>query len=193
MHLKKKNYHLEAVPEAYSRVTNPERFRSLHGLALELVARFRSKYDVIESDTLELIPDIMRPIEHARPPITLTPTASGAAPIAIAFTLFPSLIVRCGRLFNTPFPVCACDGCAATAEREGARLEEILTDVVAGHFREELQIPLFGDARVRWSLGIVTAGDGHLAKGASRLSRERARALRATGFRRVQWMPWPQR
>jgi Family of unknown function (DUF6226) len=182
-----------ALPEAYSRVTNPERFRPLHELALALVSRLRGSYELAEREAFDLVPGLMQPFEHARPPVTLTPAASDAAPIAIAFTPFPSLIVRCGRWFGTSLPICGCDACAATAAQEGARLEELLGDVVAGNFGEELTIPWIGDLRVKWWLGSAAVGDGHHGEGMTTLPRKLARVLGASRSTRVQWRPWGQR
>lgn len=39
----------------------------------------------------------MTTFEHARPPVTLTPVNPAAAPVAVAFTAFPSVIARFGR------------------------------------------------------------------------------------------------
>ena len=178
-------------PEAYSRVTNPERFLSLHAFALGLLDRLTLEYDVARTDAFTLMPN-MTPFEQARTPVTLTPVAPEAAPVAIAFTTFPSLIVRYGKWSAMAFPNCGCDACAATAVREGEQLEQLLGDVVAGRFREELQIPLFGRANVHWSFGDMTRA-GHLIEGGEGLSRDQARTLHTGGPRRIHWQPWPRR
>lgn len=181
------------LPEAYSRVTNPERFRPLNDLALSLVARLRNSFDVSRREAFDLVPALVHPFDQARPPVTLTPAAPGAAPIAIGFTPFPGLIVRCGRWLVSVFPHCGCDACAATAVDEGARLERLVGDVVTGHFREQLEIPFFGDARLRWWLGSPRVGDGHQEGGMTTLSRKAARAIRTPGSDSVQWRPWTPR
>ena len=189
----REEYRLESLPEAYSRVTDAERFRPLHDRALVLLARLRGTFQVSERETFELLPGLMHAFDHARPPVTLTPITPDAAPIAIGFTSFPSLVVRCGRWFSTAFPGCACDACAATATDEGARLEQLVEDVTSGVFREELTIPLLGTARLRWWLGSAAAGDRHRGEGMTTLPREHAQALRAGGAARVQWRPWQRR
>lgn len=184
----------EPPPEAYSRVTDAERFRPLHRLALDLLEHLATEYDVSRTETFEPGPG-MTHFEHARPPVTLTPADPAAGPIAIAiaiaFTPFPSLIARFGRWIVEPFPSCGCDACAETAEGEGARLEALVQEVVAGRFREELSIPWLGDARLGWSFGDVGVA-GHRS-GGTRLPRAHAAALRGRGPRRVQWSPWPRR
>jgi hypothetical protein len=181
----------EPDPEAYSRVTNPERFLSLHTSALALLDRLILEYDVIRTDAFTFMPN-MTPFDQARPPVTLTPTAPEAASVAIAFTTFPSLIVRYGKWSAMTFPNCGCDACAAAAEREEERLEELVGDVVAGRFREELHIPLFGSPGVRWSFGDI-ARAGHLSEGGHNMSRDQARILNTGGPRQIHWQPWPRR
>ena len=178
--------------EAYSRITNPERFRPLHTLGLALVTRLAADYDIVTTDTFDLLPG-MQPFEHARAPVTLTPVAPDAAPIAIAFTAFPSLIVRYGRWLAEPFPSCGCDACGETATREGERLERLVADVIAGHFREELTIPVLGEARIRWTLGVIPSYVGGSGESFHTLPRVQARAMQGRGPKRVQWQPWPAR
>src|SRR4051794_291926 len=116
MHLKRRHAATQ-LPEEYTRVTNPERLRPLHDFAFQLFERLANEYDVAESNEFELV-GRMRPFEYSRPPITLTPNGRNEAPISVAFTTFPGLVLRCGKFFNKPFPICGCDGCAETADEE---------------------------------------------------------------------------
>lgn len=190
MHLKRTRTETP-LPDAYTRVTNPERFLPLHDLAVDTMSRLGRDYDVIETSAFDLMPGIMGPFEYARPPMTLTPSSSKEAPVSIAFTTFPSLSVRCGRFFHDSFPFCGCDACAATVDREAERLLQILGFVVAGQFREEIDIPLIDTPRVRWSLGAIDSPNGSL-RSESALRRDRARKL-STVSRRIQWSPWSKR
>ena len=179
-------------PEEYSRVTNAERFRPLHAFALALVDRLTAEYDVARTDTIALVPGA-RPFDYARAPVTLTPAKTGAASVAIAFTTFPSLLVHIGQWRVDSFPSCGCDACRETAHAEGQRLQRLCDDVAAGRFREEITIPLFGQAKLRFALGDVAAADGHLNEGWRALPRHRARELLVGRPRRVQWQAWPRR
>jgi hypothetical protein len=183
-------YRIASLPDAYTRVTNPERFRPLHDLGLTIAGRLRSGFEVEESHAFELLPERMRPFEHARPPVTLTPLDRNSAPLAIAFTPFPSLLVRCGHWHIASFPNCGCDACAATAAEEGRRFEQLVGDVVAGRFTEEVRISFLGAVRLRWWLGDAAAGDGHQGAGMMKLPRGQARAMRAGGSRLVRWRAW---
>lgn len=181
----------EPPREAYSRVTDPGRFRPLHQIALDLFERLGAAYAVARTTDFQLLPG-MTPFEHARPPIRLTPALRAAAPVAVAFTTFPSVLVRCGRGLGDSFPSCGCDACRETADGEGERVEAMLADVVAGRFRERITRPLFGDATLAWELGDRDAPAGWRG-GASRIARAHARALRGGGPRTLQWQPWPAR
>jgi len=123
--------------------------------------------------------------------VTLTPLRTAEAPIAIAFTTFPSLLVRCGRWFVDGFPSCGCDACADTAEGEGERLNALLGDVVAGRFREELVIPFFGRTTLRWAFG--DASCGHRRESYAAFTRKEARMLRDAPSGKVPWQPWSRR
>jgi hypothetical protein len=54
-------------PEAYSRVTNPERFLSLHTFALALLDRLGLEYEVLTTDVFTLTPN-MTPFEQPHQP-----------------------------------------------------------------------------------------------------------------------------
>jgi hypothetical protein len=179
-------------PEEYSRVTNPERFRALHGHALEMFERLEAVYAVRRSVAFELLPRVMRAFEYARPPVTLTPVSPAAAPIAIAFTTFPSLVVRCGRWYARPFPSCGCDACAETAIGEADRLDRIIGKVVAGHFAESLQIPWFGAARLAHDFRGGQPGEWEGQQWTT-VPRAVSQAIAGPKPRRVHWRPWPQR
>jgi len=104
-------------PEAYSRVTGADRFQPLHRIALELLDQFDEKFDVQREEGQGFDPSL-EPVGFARPSIRLTPADPAAAPIAIAFTTFPGLRVRCGQWMLDSFPSCGCDACAEEIEDE---------------------------------------------------------------------------
>ena len=85
--------------DAYSRVTEPERFAPLHGWALEAVARLQTEYEVTLDEDGVTDADLERsPL--SRPLMKLTPIQDSSPPITIAFTDFPGLGVRMGRLLQ---------------------------------------------------------------------------------------------
>ena len=190
MHLKRPPV-VRELPEEYTRVTNPERLLPLHDFAIDLFGRLANQYDVTESDEFELI-GRMRSFAYARPPITLTPNSHNQAPISVGFTTFPSLVLRCGKFFNEPLPVCGCDACAPSVDEEADRLQNFLGPVIAGDFLEEIELPFLGSAHFKWRLGRMSGPHG-LSSGGFGVSRDEARALRRTGFKRIQWDRWSRR
>ena len=175
-------------PEAYSRITNPERFESLHHVALSHLQRLQDQFDVQRVEGYEFDQDLKQ-VDLARPSVKLIPTDSKAASIIVAFTTFPAVIMRCGLFLMLAFPACGCDACDETAEGEVQRLNEVLDDVVEGRFRESIRIPLFGEAKHEWELKSST----HRMGGGVRLARSHARALVSAGRRTFEWAAWPLR
>ena len=88
--------------EAYSRVTNPERFRPLHTFMVGLIGRLETAFDVERLEGYGL-DDELEKGDLVRPSVKLVPRDLSAAPILVSFTAFPGLRVRVGLL--TPFPV----------------------------------------------------------------------------------------
>lgn len=135
--------------EAYSRVTNPERFRPLHGAALGLVERLRAEFDVEVEKGYDLpLPKIERR-ELDLPSVSLTPREPACAQIFIAFTDFPGIIIRLGKWKEDLFPNCGCDACDEDADEQIERMIEIFELVTGGGFLEAIRIPRFlGDGWV---------------------------------------------
>ena len=173
-------------PEAYSRVTNPERFAPLHPIAMAHLRRLQEQFAVERVEDYEPVRGL-RQAALARPTVRLKPTDSKAAPILVAFTKFPSLIVQCGLLVEFGFPGCGCDACDATADGEQERLTLVIDSVVTGRFRESIRVPLWGEAKLKWELGSTTHGMG----GFTRIPRSRARDVVGGRSRTIEWAPWP--
>ena len=181
---------IEGPPlEAYSRITNPERFEPLHPAALAHIERLQKSFDVERVEGYELDQELDR-AALVRPSVKLIPGDPKAAPIVLGFTTFPSVVMRCGFLLLLAFPECGCDACDSTAESELQRLSEVIDDVTSGRFREAIRIPLFGDARQEWELW---SSDRRSGGGVHRIARSRARALAGWGGRTFEWSPWPAR
>ena len=123
-------------PDAYGRVTNPERFRVLHTVMLEILERLEADFDVRREEGYGLDKELERDYPLARASVRLTPADPEAAPITAAFTDFPSLYLRFGLWWTEPFPDCMCDACGDTGEELVEGLAELIEDVTAGQFWE---------------------------------------------------------
>ncbi|HWD72950.1 MAG TPA: DUF6226 family protein [Actinomycetota bacterium] len=177
-------------PEAYSRVTDPERFQPLHSFAEGLAARLEAGFDVERTEGYGLDAELER-MGTTRPTIRLTPRSPRTAPVVFAFTPFPGVVTRSGRWQVDPFPSCGCDACDEDAEDEIERLAWLVDQVTAGRFREAIELPAVGAAWQRvelWSLDGSRRGSG------SRLERAEARR-RLSGMDQVpfDWEAWPAR
>ena len=137
---------IEGPPEeAYSRVTNPERFQPLHAAATKLLDRLERAFAVERLEGRDVEDELGRE-SLARPPIRLVPNDPQAAPIVVAFTEFPGLHLRFGSWRKEPFPNCGCDACDETAEGLIEEMTKMVEAVVSGGFRESIRVPpLLGD------------------------------------------------
>ncbi len=192
MHLRRRGP-VVPLPDAYSRVTNPERFLPLLEHAGAVCARLHATYDVTATEAFALLPHLIWQVEHERPPVTLTPATPTAATLRFAFTTFPSVIVRYGRWHAAPFPSCGCDACGATAEGEIERLDALVDGVVGGRLTEELRVPLLGRARLSYRFGGEEGAPGLRQEGWASVTRAVARSLGRVGPRRIEWAPWARR
>jgi hypothetical protein len=176
--------------EAYSRVTNPERFRPLHGFAERLVNILEQDYDVARDEGQGLDGELER-VGMARPTVRLRPQSPDAGALTIAFTSFPGLCVRLGHWFVEPIPGCGCDACDETAEQGRRRLEWMVGALTSGRVTESIKLGVWGDG---WLIQEISSS-GREERGKSRTTRVRAREsiARAGGVRRFDYGPWPRR
>jgi hypothetical protein len=137
---------VEPLQEAYSRVSNPERFKPLHRLALNLLDELEKEYEVNRTEGYGLEKEFDGLI-LSRKPIRLEPVDTEAAPINIGLTTFPGVGLRVGHFYRELFPFCGCDACGEDVERESEKLSQIVKNVTEGRFRETVIIPIAGDAR----------------------------------------------
>jgi hypothetical protein len=175
-------------PEAYSRVSDPERFRPLHNVALRLLEQLEAAFNVERFEGYGLDSEL-EVGELARPSVRVVPRDPKAASLAIVFTTFPGLRVRVGRWWTDGFPQCGCDACAETADGEAARLTQMVDDVTGGRFREASWVPLEGDA---WQEAEFWSSCGRSASRTA-VDRSHARQRLAGGdCLRFEWRPWPR-
>lgn len=182
------NWGPEGPPyEAYSRVTEPERFLPLVDWTLDLLSRLEAMYDVSREENYRLDAELER-IPPTRPTIRLRPGRDSSAPITVAFYDQPGIYVRFGRSFMERFPNCACDACDECAEGEFQRFKETVEAVVAGQFREWFRLQPDGSGqagREFWS-------DDLQRRGGSRVEPDSVSHYSDGGDRHWEWEPWPR-
>jgi len=102
----------------------------------------------------------------------------------------PGLRVRVGHWRIEAFPSCECDACDVTADGEGARLTQMVDDVMGGRFGEAIWVPEVGDA---WQESEFCSPRGHYSSRA-RVDRSYAlEMLAGSDCLRLEWRPWPCR
>ena len=134
--------HQDPPEEAYGRVTDAERFRPLHAATLQMIGRLETDFEVERVEGYGLDEELESRVDLARASVRLSPVDPEAAPITVAFTEIPGLVVRFGRWDIDYFPDCGCDACGGSAEEEIEQLTELVSCVTAGGFREAVQRPL---------------------------------------------------
>ena len=87
-------------PEAYGRVTDPERFAVLHEWVADLLDRLVEDYDVVRTDDVGVDAD-----GEPTSTVTLTPSRLDAAALRVTFTGFPAVLLKCGRWSEESYPL----------------------------------------------------------------------------------------
>ena len=116
--------------EAYSRVTNPERYQVVVDRVRDLLDELETTYDV----RTEVGSSDAWPARDDWPPadaefVRLVPDDPGAGPLSVAFTDFPGVAVVAGRFSTRMAPECGCDACD---ERPSDLIDDI-TELVRSH------------------------------------------------------------
>lgn len=185
----------EPPDDAYSRVTNPERFAPLHAAAEELLDGLEKAFDLERTEGYGLDPEL-ESVELQRPTVRLAPRDPGSAPLTIAFSRFPGLFIRAGHWHREPLPSCGCDACNETAEDCIQLLQRIVANVTEGRFREAIQLPalplpIVGRGWRETRLWDITGGS---TTNRARLDRSEAMTMLAgKEHSTYDWKPWPKR
>ncbi len=186
-----------APKRTYSLTRHPERFAPLADVADALIEHLERTYDVDVRYTEGLpedAPDTVRSAEQGQVRIaraaTLMPRHDGCAPLVIAETTFPSIVVAMGAAGEARAPACGCDACDESLEDSAELLERLVFSVVEGRFQE----------RYSWTDGIeITMGDlggaSYSREPRHVADKERVEALKQSQRERHgrRWMPWPPR
>ena len=174
-------------PETYSRVTNPSRFRDLHDVARSVLAELESDFAVVRREGYGLDPELEKR-GLASPTVELIPRDPSGAPLVVAFTDFPGLMVRCGYGLIAAFPACGCDACGETAIAEATRFRDMLSSVTLGRFKEFVSLPVLGRTSYEYKLGEPADCGGR-----SEFEVSRNHVVVAGQGRTTTWKPWPHR
>ena len=121
-----------ASDNTYERVTNPDRFATLHPRVHELAAELQRCYEF----KVQLAEPEPAHLRHGVLSALLLSPANDGAPITITLTGFPGLSVRFGARHVEAFLHCGCDACDEQPPHLADNLRRTLTSVADGRFRE---------------------------------------------------------
>jgi hypothetical protein len=171
--------------EAYSRVTNPQRYSALHGIARDVLDDLQRRFDVTAHASSELDPNRTT----QAPVATLVPTDPGSSPLSVTFTAFPGLVVRFGHTQREPIPECGCDACDETVDACAQLLRELVGAVTSGEFGERIVHTADGSWHETWRTTELGSRSGR-----DRVTSDKARLLsEKLGSDDARWAPWPLR
>jgi hypothetical protein len=170
-------------PDAYSRVTNPQRFAPVVDAADALVVRLVERYEVTAQDVpVATLPESSLPgVPRLVRAVRLLPRAGAC--LVVAITDFPGVRLWFGHWASSHAPTCGCDACDEDAQDAIEELTRTVADVVAGRFRERLS----RHPRRLWTA--VDSGYGWSA--IDRPTFDRLATLAPAGEH--HWPPWPLR
>lgn len=169
----------EPPPDAYGRVTNPGRFRVLHGAAERVIDDLAKRYDIqvregqASDDPFIVAGDVERVV-------FLEPSRPDAAAVSIGFTSYPGLIVRFGRWHAEVFPRCGCDACDEDPDWLIEELRKRLDATTSGGFSETVTGG-FRPGRMATFVGAKSTSSGWVRLSRAEVGRPE----------RIDWAPWP--
>ncbi|HSH59935.1 MAG TPA: DUF6226 family protein [Acidimicrobiales bacterium] len=126
-------------PDAYGRVTNPQRYAVLHDFARQLVDDLSEKY-LVTPLTGGSVDQAVVPSDFVSEVVELSPPPGRGGPLAIAFTKFPGLIVRYGRWHHSSYPHCGCDACDESPEELAEQLRTSVEEFITSQVTERLRL-----------------------------------------------------
>jgi Family of unknown function (DUF6226) len=170
-------------PEEYSSVTDPGRFAVLHEAADRLLDELTEQFTVERRESKEPWgAELVRTVR-------LIPRTLAAAPLALSYTDFPSVVLRLGRWYTERLPNCGCDACGEEPDHLITELRAQASALVEGGLWERVRRGVSGS----WSEVRLIGPDVDVGRETLLDARE-ARAARREGFAAaVQWAPWTRR
>lgn len=180
----------EPEPEAYGRVTNPERYRVVVDAAQTLARQLVDTFDVAAStgDAAADFPTYRGAIEGT---IRLVPSLG--VPLIFALTRFPGVLIRRGEGEMEAFPSCGCDACDEAPAEVIRAMTGLVQTAVDGRYEEVLfRRPLLHSFLSRFAHLSVRRRS---SLGYLRRSRRFWRGVGRQPRRRVVCLgpPWPRR
>lgn len=175
--------------DAYSRVTNLQRFAPVHAVTIALVEWLENTYDVAVEQAPSVATDLLRMPDDVIRAVRVTPREPTSAPLTFVLTPFPGVYLHAGSLHDFHFPMCGCDACDDDVTNMVEELEWTVRTVVSGGYSERLD-PWPGS----WVENKLDEPGARTSSGRSRISElpgERLKFARTVLPPDGRWSPWP--
>ncbi|KQV06956.1 DUF6226 family protein [Leifsonia sp. Root112D2] len=176
--------------DAYSRMSNLQRFAPLHDVATALIEWLQSAFDVTVEETPTAATDFLLKPDDVVRAIRVVPRDPTAAPLTFVLTRFPAVYLHAGLLHDFHFPDCGCDACDDDLTGLAEELEWTVRTVVSGGYSERFD-PWPG----RWIEFRLDEPGAGMRSGRSRtkeLPDERVTLARTSLPPAGQWLPWQE-
>ena len=176
--------------DAYSRISNPERFAPLHTVANALADWLQESFDVTVDESPSVASDLLRVPDQVVRAVRIMPGDPAAAPLTFVLTGFPGVYLHAGALHDFQFPVCGCDACDEDVSGLAEDLEWTVRAVVQGGYMERFL------AGRQWIENLLEDGSTGMRSGRSRADEyppERLHAAEAALPASGRWGAWRER
>lgn len=173
--------------DAYSRVSNLERFAPLHTVAGSLIQWLRETFDVHVEEFPAVAGDLLHSPGDFLRAIRISPRDPAAAPLTFVLTEFPGVFLHAGALHDFHFPPCGCDACDDDVAGLAAELEWTVHAVVGGRYFERF---VRGN---HWMESRLEGREGEMRSGQTRegeLPQEKVSLARAVLPATGRWSAW---
>ncbi|MDJ0322503.1 DUF6226 family protein [Cryobacterium sp. PH31-AA6] len=175
--------------DAYSRVSNLQRFARLHDVADALIEWLQTTFDVAVDEAPNATADLLHLPNEVVRAVRVVPRNPTAAPLTFVLTPFTGVYLHAGLLNDFHLPVCGCDACDEDVLNLAEELEWTTRTVVSGGYSER-----FDPGRGDWiEYRLEEPGVG-MRSGRSRtedLPEDRVKSARTALPPAGQWSPWP--
>jgi hypothetical protein len=122
--------------DAYSRVSNLQRFAPLHAVADALIEWLQDNFEATVEQTPSATADLLHMPNDALRAVRVVPLTPTAAPLTFVLTRFSGVYIHAGALHDFQFPVCGCDACDEDVTGLAQELEWTVRTVVSGGYSE---------------------------------------------------------
>ncbi len=179
----------ESPPDdAYSRVSNLQRFKPLHAVADALIEWLHSNFEVSVEQDFVVADDLLHVPNDVVRAVRVVPRNPAAAMLTFVLTKFPGVYLHAGSLHDFHFPACGCDACDDDATNLADELEWTVRTVVSGGYSERFD-PWPGHW-IEYQLDEPGVGMQSGRGRTKELPDERVKLARTVLPTDGQWLPW---